>query len=119
MPAVRDPQPGVIPLWVTLLAQLPTATLLKLSPMRPCRVGKLDTSVELSWEMAPGVLAVGYAAELVQAVPALLRVPAGSLEDVHPQLSSLPFVWVWPDRKLNSHRWADLAQAIAQEDPTP
>lgn len=116
---MRDAQPGVIPLWVTLLAALPSATLLKLSPMRPCRVGKLDTSVELSWELAPGVLAVGYAAELVPAVPALLRIPTGSLEGLHPQLSALPFAWVWPDRKLNSPRWADLAQALAQEDPTP
>lgn len=115
---MRDALPGVIPMWVTLLADLPSATLLKVTPLRPCRVGAVDTGVELSWQVAPGVLAVGYRAELIEAVPALLRIPLGSLQALHPRLSSLPFAWVWPDRQLNSHMWSDLAEALAHKELT-
>lgn len=112
---MRDAQRSLIPFWVTLLAQLPSSDLLKLSPMRPCKVGAIDTSQQLSWEIVPQVLAVGYPAELIEAVPCLLRITKGCLTNIHPQLSSAPFLWVWPERRLQSHCWFDLGQALQEE----
>jgi hypothetical protein len=109
----------VIPFWVTLVAKLPSSHLLKVAPMRPCRVGAIDSGCEVSWQPVPGVLAVGYRAEHLEAVPALLRIPAGVLEALPAEAVSLPFLWIWPDRQLHSYRWADLAQALTLEDPTP
>lgn len=115
---MRDAVHSLIPLWVTPVASFPASFLLKLEPMRPCRVGKLDTSQETAWEMLPGILAVGYRAELIEAVPALLRISVESLNEIQPGQVSLPFNWVWPERQLNSYRWWDLARALCAKEVT-
>lgn len=89
----------------------PGSVLLKLKPLRPCKVGEAVAGV-LGWEVAPGVVAIGQTYVKAGAVPLVLRIDdAATIEGVQGQAIA-GFEILSPHLKLQTNSLSTILAAV-------